>query len=231
MKKLEDAVIARLRLKDNIFEIYVDLEKALEIKEGKSENIREALVVEEIYKDTRKGERVSSGLLKKVFGTEDIYEVAKRIIKEGDIQITTEFRRKLIEQKRRQIIETIRRLAIDPRTKLPFTPQRIEEMLNQVKVHIDPFKPVEVQVDDIIKQIKKKFPIKIELAHIKVMIPYEHTRAVNLIKRKYKVLNEDWGDNGWIAIVEVPSGIKAEFFSDLGKWTDGQGVGEEIRKK
>lgn len=231
MKKLEDAVVARLRIKGNTFEIYVDLEKALEIKEGKSDNVKEALVVEEIYKDTKKGERVSSELLKKVFGTEDIYEVAKRIIKEGDIQITTEFRRKLIEQKRKQIIETIRRLAVDPRTNLPFTPQRIEEMLNQVKAHIDPFKPVEAQVDEIIKQIKRKFPIRIELVHIKVIVPYEYIRAVNLIKRKYKVLNEDWGDNGWIAIVEVPAGMKAEFFSDLGKWTNGQGVGEEIKKK
>jgi len=231
MKRLEDAVIARLRIKGNIFEIYVDLEKALEIREGKSENVREALVVEEIYKDTRKGERAASELLKEIFGTEDIYEIAKRIIKEGDIQITTEFRRKLIEQKKKQIIEIIRKLAIDPRINLPFTPQRIEEMLNQIKVHIDPFKPTETQVNEIIKQLKKKFPIRVEIVYIKVLIPYEHTRAVSLIKRKYKVLNEEWGDKGWLAIIEVPAGMKAEFFSDLGKWTDGQGIGEEIKKK
>ncbi len=227
--RLEDAVIARLRIRDHAFEIYVDLDKAINFKEGKLKNIEEVLVVEEIYKDAKKGERVSEHVLKEVFGTEDIYEIASQIIKRGEIQVTAEYRRKLIGQKRKQIIEIIRRLAIDPRTNLPFTPHRIEEMLNQVKVNIDPFKPVEIQANEIIKQIKKKFPIRVEVSQIKVFIPYEEVKAVNLIKKKYKVLKEDWGDEGWFAVVEIPSGIKSEFFSDLGNYTRGKGSAEELK--
>jgi len=226
---LEKAVVARFHAKDYIFEIYVDLEKALQFREGKIKNIGEVLIVEEVYKDIKKGERVSESVLKKVFGTTDIYEIASKIVKEGDIQITSEYRRKLINQKRKQIIETIRRLVIDPRTSLPFTPQRIEEMLEQVKVNIDPFKPVELQTNEIIKQLKKKFPLKVEITKLKVHIPYEYVKAVNILKKKYKVLKEDWVDNGWIAIIEVPSGIKSEFFSDLGKLTNGEGYSEEIK--
>lgn len=227
---LEKAVIARLRVKDHVFEIYVDLEKAIAFREGKTSSIHDVLIVEEIYKDARKGERVSEGLLKEIFGTTDIYEIASQIVKKGEIQITSEYRRKLVEQKRKQVIELIRRQAIDPKTNLPFTPQRIEEMLNQVKVNIDPFRPAEAQMSEIVKQLKKKFPIRIEISQIKAFIPYEEVKAVNLIRKKYKVLKEDWGDKGWIAIIEVPSGMKSEFFSDLGKLTHGKGFAEELRK-
>jgi len=227
MKSLEEAVIARLKVFGHNFEIFVDLEKALQYKEGKIKDIKEVLVVEDIFKDAKKGERVSSELLKKVFQTEDIYKIADKIIKEGEIQITTEYRRKLIEQKRRQIIEYIRKMTVDPRTNLPFTYQRLEEMLESIGFHIDPFKPVEAQVNELLKQLKKKYPIKVEIVKIKVIIPYKYSKIVNILKRKYKIVKEEWKEN-WIGYFEVPIGIKSEFYSEIGKLTNGEATIEEI---
>jgi len=227
MKSLEESVIARLKISNHNFEILVDLEKALQYKEGKIKDIKEVLIVEEIFKDAKKGERVSSDLLKKVFQTNDIYKIADKIIREGDIQITTEYRKKLVEQKKKQIIEHIRRIAIDPRTNLPFTYQRLEEMLESVGFHIDPFKPVEVQINDLLKQLRKKYPIKVEMVKVKVIIPYKYSKSINILKRKYKLLKEEWTEN-WIGVFEIPAGIKSEFYSDIGKFTNGEAMTEEV---
>ena len=230
MKRLEEAVIARLRKSGSNFEVFVDLEEALKVKEGKGD-IKQALIVEEIYKDAKKGDRISSQVLKSVFGTDDPYKIAEIIIREGDIQITTEYRKKLIEQKRKQIIEEIRIMSIDPRTNSPFTPKRIEEMLNQVRYNVDPFKPVSTQVTGAIKLIKRKFPIRIETVTLKVIIPYDEIKSLNIIKKNFRTSNEDWGDKGAILTIEVPIGLLDSFYSEINKLTKGKAYIEEINKR
>jgi len=222
------AVIARYTKNGHRFEIYVKLEKALEFKEGKIKNIDEVLEIREVFRDAKKGERVSSGLLKQVFGTDDIDKVCEIIIKEGEIQITTEYKRKLIEEKEKQIIEYIRRISIDPRTNAPFTYQRIEEMLKHIKYNVDPFKPIEAQAEEIIKELKKKFPIKVEFRKYYVKIPFEAIRIVNILKRKYKLLEEKYEDY-WYGVFEVPAGISGEFLSDVSKLSNGLAEVTEIK--
>jgi len=221
-------VIARYTKNGHKFEIYVKLEKALEFKEGKIKNIDEVLEVREVFKDAKKGERVSPSILKQVFRTDDIEKVCEKIIKEGEIQITTEYKRKLIEEKERQIIEYIRKIAIDPRTNTPFTYQRIEEMLKHIKYNVDPFKPVEPQAEEIIKELKKKFPIKIEIKKYYVKIPFEVIRIVGILKRKYKLIEEKY-NNYWHGTFEVPAGISGEFLSDVSKLSNGLAEVVEVK--
>ena len=150
-------VIARLKIKGEVFEILVDPDLAFEYKVKKKQiSIYNILAVDEIFKDARKGEKVPSSELKKYFGTEDVYQIAKKILDEGELQITTEQRRKLIEQLKKQIAFIISKYAIDPRTKLPHPPERILTAMEKARVSIDPFKSAEEQVEAVIEVIKKK---------------------------------------------------------------------------
>ncbi|RDD52669.1 ribosome assembly factor SBDS [Nanoarchaeota archaeon NZ13-N] len=221
-------VIARYSKKGQNFEIYVKLEKALEFREGKIKNIDEVLEIKEVFKDAKKGERVSSNTLKQVFGTDNIEEIAKIILKEGEIQITTEYKRKLIEEKERQIIDYIRRVSVDPRINAPFTYQRLEEMLKSIKYNIDPFKPAEIQADEIIKELKKKYPIKIEFKKYIVKIPLESVGILGILKRKYKIIEERY-DDSWYGTFEVPVGISGEFLSDVSKLSKGSAEIKELK--
>ncbi len=213
-------VIARYIKGKNKFEIYVKLEKALKFREGKIRDIDEVLEVKEIFKDAKKGERASASLLKEVFGTDNIEEVAKEILTKGEIQLTVEYRRKLIEEKKKQIIEYIRRISIDPRTKAPFTYKRLEEMLKSIKFNIDPFKPIEPQAEEIIKNLKKKYPIKIEIKKYIVKLPFEVIKIVGILKKKYKLTEEKY-DSYWWGYFEIPAGISGEFLSDVSKLSKG----------
>jgi len=160
MVSLEKAVIARLKKGGENFEVLVDPYLARDLKEGKDVDFEELVAAEEIFHDAKKGDRVSVEDLEKIFQTKDVREIIKRIILEGDVQITAEQRKEMLEQKRKQIIEYIRRNAIDPRTNAPHTYARIEAALEQARINIDIFKPVEAQAREIVKAIKPILPLK-----------------------------------------------------------------------
>ena len=105
--------LARLSIGGKRYEILVDPELAWALKSGEREvDVREVLLGEYVYYDARKGLKASETELEQVFGTDDVYKIAERIIKEGEVQLTAEQRRELIEAKRRQIDEKIEELRL-----------------------------------------------------------------------------------------------------------------------
>jgi ribosome maturation protein SDO1 len=147
-------VIAKWHKDGNVFEILVNADLAYEYITGKRSDPLVVLEAEDIFKDSRKGERQSEDKIKKAFGTTDLAKVADMILKHGEVPITTEQRNRLIEEKRKQIIDIIARNSIDPRTNAPNPPLRIENAMREGKVSIDPFKGATEQIDDIVKKDK-----------------------------------------------------------------------------
>lgn len=78
------------------------------------------VVSDTIYKDVKKGLKASPSSLKKVFGTTDFETISREIILKGEIPITAEQRKEMLEAKRKQIIDFIHRNAVDPKTNLPY---------------------------------------------------------------------------------------------------------------
>src|SRR3989442_1685534 len=152
---------ARLAKGPDHFEILVKPEPALEYKLGKQVALSQVLLIEEIYSDAGKGTRASTEKLQKAFGSADAIKVAEEIMKSGELQLTTDQRRKLVEDKRRQIVAIIVRNAIDPRTGAPHPPLRIEQAMEQIRISIDPFKSAEEQAKNIIDQLRPVIPLKI----------------------------------------------------------------------
>jgi ribosome maturation protein SDO1 len=153
--------IARFTKDNEHFEILVKPEKALDYRNGKISGITEVLVAETIFSDANKGTRAGEDNIKKAFGTTDTLKVADQILKKGQLQLTTEQRRKMVEDKRRQVIDYISRQAVDPKTNLPHPPMRIENAMEQIRYPIDPYKSIEEQARDIIKLLRPILPLKL----------------------------------------------------------------------
>jgi len=219
----EKFIIARLSAAGERFEVVVHPEKALAYKMGKGGDLGEILVADSIFADAKKGLKASSEKLVKAFGTSEVHQVADAILRKGELQITTEQRRRLIEEKRKQIIAFIARNCIDPRTKLPHPPLRIEQALSQVRVSIDPFKDAETQAKDIIDLLRPVLPIRVEQMRLAVRIPAEHAaRAYGAIKEFGVISREEWqADGSWVGVLEMPAGLHAGFLDRLGKLTQG----------
>lgn len=223
MVDIEDAIIARLDSHGESFEILIDTEVARELREGNEVEILEHMAIEEIFRDAKKGDRSSEEKIMEVFGTNEVKEIAREIILKGEVQLTTEQRREMQEEKRRRIISEIARNAINPQTKMPHPPQRIELAMEEAKIHVDPFKSVESQVPMVLDKLRPLIPIRFEKSKIAVRLPGdEYGKCYEDIVHFGTILKEEWQSNGeWIGVVEIPAGVREEFVGKLKNRTHG----------
>jgi len=215
--------LARIMVAGEHFEILVKPDPALQFKLGKLSDISKVLISDDIYTDSGKGLRASEEKLRKAFGTDDLYKVVETILRRGELQLTTEQRRELVEAKRKQIISFIARNCIDPRTGAPHPPLRIEQAMSQIRLVIDPFKSGEEQAKEAIDALRPILPLRIENIRIAVKVPPEYApRAIGVVKDFGTVSKEEWqSDGSWIAVVEMPAGLHTAFLERVGKITQG----------
>ena len=219
----ERYTIARITHDGDHFEILTKPERALSYRLGKTSSVSEVLVSDTIFTDAGKGLKASEEKLQEVFGTTDSLKIAEVILKKGTLQLTTEQRKQLVEEKRRQIVSFISRECIDPKTNLPHPPLRIEQAMKQIRFSIDPSKGVEEQTKEIIKLLRPIIPLKMEKISVAVHIPPEHASKVyGTVKGFGTIKRDQWqADGSWSAIVEMSAGLYGPFLDKLGKMTRG----------
>lgn len=224
MVNIEDAVTAKLSIKGFNFETLVDCEKAMEFKHGKLNDLDDVVVTMEIFKDVKKGEKANEHDIKNLFGTQDKKLVIKKIIQEGEVQLTKEYKDKLRDDKRKNIINLIHRYSINPTNNLPHPIARIEAALEEAKIRIDEFKGAEEQVKEIINKIKIILPIRYEIREVQLRIPAKSAgKSYTILKQFGNLLKDEWQNDGsLIAVVEIPAGLTTELFDKLNSLTHGE---------
>ena len=233
MVTVDHAIIARLKANGQNYEILVDCANALALREGKNIDIRDVLAAVQVFSDAKKGLAASETAMKQIFGTSDAEEVAREIIKKGEIQLTQEYREKLREEKRRQIISILHRNGVDPRTHLPHPPQRIENAFAEAKFHADEFRPVQEQVQEALKALRPILPIKFEIKEIALKIPPDYApKCYSTVKQFGTMLREEWQNSGhWVGVVEIPGGLESDFYDKLNKICHGNVESKVLKTK
>ncbi len=218
MVKLDDSIIARLEYAGHKFEVLIDPEAVDRIKNGKLD-LENDIASDQVFKDAKKGDKAGEDILKEVFKTEDIGTIVTEIVKRGQIQLTTNQRHNMVEEKRRQIINTISRESINPQTNAPNPPSRIEAAMEEAKIHIDPFKSVNEQINTVLKELKPIIPIRMEKVKLALKVKGEaYGKLYGEISKEGTILKEEWGKDGnWVCVLEVPAGLYGEILSILGK--------------
>jgi ribosome maturation protein SDO1 len=219
---------ARLDRKGKHFEILVDLEDAMKFKRGEVPSIVAESDI--IFRDVKKGERAPTSDIETAFGTTDPNEVIPKIVKDGEVLTTQDFRDAEQEKKFKQVVDFLSKNAIDPQSGNPHTTERIKNALEQAHVNIKNTS-VENQINDILEQVRKIIPIKLETKTVKITIPAIHTGKAYGVISTYKD-KETWKDDGSLeVIVKVPSGMIMDFYDKLNGVTHGSAVTEEIQDK
>ncbi len=224
MVSLDEAVTARLKRGSKHFEVLVEPEGALAFKRGEEVNLEDVLAVETIFEDANRGDRAAESDILNSFETSDPYEIASQILKSGELQLTAEQRKHILEEKKKKVIYTIAKNAINPQTRAPHPPARIERAMEEAKVHIDPLKSVDQLVNITMKAIRPLIPIRFEEVNVAVKIPPEYApKAYGDISRSGSILKEEWQNDGsWIAVVRIPAGIQNDFYALLNHLTKGE---------
>jgi ribosome maturation protein SDO1 len=223
MVSLDNAVIARLESHGETFEILLDPNIVKHLRDGKEVEITDHLAVDAVFKNAGKGTHPADDKIKEVFGTDNIGEIAKRIVSKGEIQITAEQRKEMLEAKRNRIISYIARNAINPQTKTPHPPARIELALTEAKFHVDPFKSVESQVDEAMQLLRPMIPIRFEKSRVAVkMKADDYGKCFDDLIHFGIVEREEWqADGSWIGVMEIPAGVISEMTAKLNDKTRG----------
>ncbi|MBU1682173.1 ribosome assembly factor SBDS [Candidatus Micrarchaeota archaeon] len=222
MTSLDKAILATYDRDGKHFEIYIDPDGTYAFLDGSKKDLKNILVADEIYADAKKGERAKATDVEKVFGTQDMMQILEFMLRKGEVQLTTEQRRKKIAEKRKQIIAILLREAIDPRTKAPHTQIRLENAIEQARIHVEPFKDAREQIDDIVKTLRPILPMKFEKIKIAVKVPavFSHKCYGNL--KNYGIKKEQWTKEGdLIVVIEIFAGMQGEVYDKLNKMTNG----------
>lgn len=215
--------IVRLSAGNEKFEILVKPDPALEYKLGKKMDISNIMVSDEIYSDANKGTRSSTEKLMKQFKTTDQLEIAKQIMAKGDLNMNTDQRRKMIEEKKRQIVEYINKNFVDPKTRMPHPVSRINAVLDEARLAIDPFKRLDDQIKNIIESLRKVLPLKSEILELNVTVPAQFSgQSFSVFKSIGEVKSEQWLSDGSLQVVlNLNAGMKSSFLDRIGTATKG----------
>ena len=229
MVSVDKAVTARITKDHSHFEILVDPEKALEFRRGSPVSIENILAVQDVFKDVGKGERAGAQELETHFKTSDIFRVAEEIIRHGEVQLTTEQRRRILEEKRRQIADIISRQGINPQTKLPHPITRILNAMDEARVSVDPMKSGQEQVEAVLGKIQPIIPIAFERLEVAIKVPAEHAgRLASHLRSIATVRKEEWQGSHFFALIEIPAGMQSEKYKKLNDLTGGGGGAKGI---
>ena len=220
---LDKSTIVRLSAGNEKFEILVKPDPALEYKLGKKMDISNIMISDEIYSDASKGTKSSTEKLMKAFKTTDQFEIAKQIMTKGDLNLNTDQRRKMIEEKKRQIVEYINKNFVDPKTHMPHPISRISTVLDDARVAIDPFKRLDDQIKNIIEPLRKLLPLKSEILELTVNVPAQFSgQSFSVFKSIGDIKSEQWLSDGSLQVVlNLNAGMKSSFLDRIGTATKG----------
>ena len=226
-----DVTVVKYSFEGEKFEILVKPDPALDYKLGKRKDISSVLVSEDIYTDSSKGTKPSTEKLLKAFKTADYTEIAQKILQKGDLNLTTEQRRKMVEEKKKQLVEFIAKTYVDPRTHLPHPPLRIEQAMKDARVSVDPQKNMDEQVKDIVEKLRSIIPLKSENLTLEIIIPAQFaSQSYAVLKSVGSLKKEEWQNNGSLkAILEIPAAARPHVIDRLGSITKGSATVEVMK--
>jgi ribosome maturation protein SDO1 len=220
---LENTVVARIKKGEHTFEVLVYPFIAWDFRHNyKNVTIEQVVAFEEVYSDVQKANIASKEVLLEVFDTDNIYKIAEKIVRDGDVQLTTAQRQMLHEKREKEVINYITQNAHDPKNKTPIPEQRILNAFEELKIKVNLNKQKEKEIEEIVDKLKRIMPISFEKIIVIAEIPANFAGKVSSVVYKYEVADQKWLPSGALVVsLKVPAGVKQQLVSDLNTVTHG----------
>jgi ribosome maturation protein SDO1 len=223
MVSLEDAVIIRHKNSGETYEILVDADNALNFRGGADIPMDDILAVEQVFKDSAKGDKASDEHLLELYKLKDIPSVIVDILKRGELHLTTEQRRRMLDERRKQVAAIITKNSINPQTRTPHPLNRIEAAMDEAKVDITIAKSAGEQVEKVLKALKPILPIRFEKIQVALKIPAQYGgKLYHTLNELGEIKKDEWGSSEQFILIEIPAGLQDELFNRLNSATHGE---------
>ena len=151
-------------------------------------------------------------------------EIVVKILKEGKLQLTADQRNEILKEKRVEIVDFIHIHCINPRENVPIPKDRIDKAIIDLGVNIDYKEEAKNQALEIINLLKPVMPIRLESVKLALKIPPSYTGSMyGSIISAGELIQEEWLTDGSLAvIVQIPSGLQADFLEQVTSRTKGK---------
>ncbi|KAF8633911.1 hypothetical protein AX15_001098 [Amanita polypyramis BW_CC] len=218
--KLTNVSIVRLKKGGKRFEIACYKNKVHEWRTGVETSLDDVLQISNVFINVSKGEVAKSGDFQKAFGTTDVDNIVKEILKKGEVQVGEKEREHDLSSMRKEIAAVVAEKCVDPATQTPYPIGIIEKAMAEAGFSVKPNKTAKsqvgmvsqhvamtftfVQVSECIKllQSNSKLPIQKARMRVRVFVPTEDIDQLRekLLQGAEKVENEEKGQSDWEAV-------------------------------
>ena len=193
----------------------------LQGEEVEIDDIFESFVV---YENLSRGAKATNDDLEVSFEGLTEREIAVKILKEGQLQLTAEQRNEILKDKRIEIVDFIHIHCINPRENVPIPKDRIENAILELGVNIKYNEEAKEQALEIINLLKPVMPIRLESVKLAIKIPPSYTGSLyGTVLSAGELIQEEWLSDGSLAVlVQIPSGTQADFLEEVTSRTKGK---------
>ncbi|KAF8349863.1 Shwachman-Bodian-diamond syndrome protein [Amanita rubescens] len=208
--KLTNVSIVKLKKGGKRYEIACYKNKVQEWRTGVETSLDDVLQISNVFTNVSKGEVAKSGDLQKAFGTTDINEIVKEILKKGEMQVGEKEREHDLSSLRKEIATMVSEKCVDPATQTPYPIGIIEKAMAEAGFSVKPNKTAKSQVSECIRllQSNSKLPIQKARMRVKVFVPAEEIDRLRekLLEGVEKVESDEKGQNEWEGVMLIDPG-------------------------
>ncbi|EFC42692.1 Shwachman-Bodian-Diamond syndrome protein [Naegleria gruberi] len=185
-----NVAVVRMKIQKAVFEIACYKNSVVSWRKGIEKDLSEVVQIDTVFTNVSKGEAAKKTDLQKYFGTSDTKEVCKKILQDGELQVSTKEREEMYESMFKDIVTIITNKCINPDTQRPYPGGVIERALKeQIHFSVKPSKSTKQQALEAISKLKRKIPI--EKAHMRVKLTLSGKENIKKLRQLFKTANKE----------------------------------------
>ncbi|CAK9034989.1 unnamed protein product [Durusdinium trenchii] len=171
-KRLTNVAVVRMKKSGMRFEIACYKNKVLNWREGIEKELNEVLQTETVFTNVSKAVIAKSEDLQKAFGTVDLAEICKMILKDGAVQVSDKEREVHMDSLSKDIVQNIADRLVHTDTGRALTQNAVESALKSIGFSVQPDQPAKKQALKAMEDIQKKLPGSFSRAKMRVRMTF-----------------------------------------------------------
>lgn len=179
-KRLTNVAVVRMKSHGIRFEIACYKNKVLNWREGIEKDLNEVLQTETVFTNVSKAVIAKEKDLQKAFGTLDLPEICKKILKDGDVQVSDKEREVHMESLFKDIVQILAERLVHTETGRQLTPVATESALKSIGFSVQPDQPAKKQALKAMEEIQKKLSGSFSRAKMRVRMTFpDHLEEIH----------------------------------------------------
>eukprot|EP00928_Gymnodinium_smaydae_P027877 TRINITY_DN21417_c0_g1_i1.p1 TRINITY_DN21417_c0_g1~~TRINITY_DN21417_c0_g1_i1.p1 ORF type:complete len:353 (+),score=88.61 TRINITY_DN21417_c0_g1_i1:90-1148(+) len=169
-KRLTNVAIVRMKTHGKRFEIACYKNKVLNWREGIEKDLAEVIQIDTVFENVSKGIAAKEKDLQKAFDTTDNEEICRRILKNGELQVSDREREVHLESLFRDIVQIVAERCVHTHTGRQHTPSAVESALKSCGFSVQPDHAAKKQALKAIERLCTEQPESFSRAQMRLRI-------------------------------------------------------------